>query len=309
MYRVELDKRTRTGLALTLLVVLTVLPMTGQGASAAANKIAVAASFYPMYEFARQVGGDRISVRNLTPAGAEPHDYELTPKDILSVNTSKVLIYNGAGLEPWAQKLLPQLPPSVLVVNAAQGIRIAIATSGEDQGKPDPHIWMDPVLAQKQVDTILAGFIKVDPEGKAVYEANAAKFKQELTALHERFQRALSTCRKEIFITNHAAFGYFAARYGLTQTGIAGLAPDAEPSAAQIRELIRLARQNDIRVIYYESLVSPRVAATIAREVGARTLVFDPLEGLTDEELAHGKNYLSVMGENLRNLVQGLDCP
>jgi zinc transport system substrate-binding protein len=168
---------------------------------------------------------------------------------------------------------------------------------------------MDPILAQKQVDNILAGFIRADPEGKAVYEANAAKFKQELTGLHEQFQRALSTCRKKIFITNHAAFGYFAARYGLTQIGITGLAPDAEPSAAKVRELIRLARQNDIRVIYYESLVSPRVAAAIAREVGARTLVFDPLEGLTDEELAHGKNYLSVMGQNLRNLMQGLDCP
>ncbi len=296
-------------LALTLLVVLMVFPIAGRGASAAAGKIGVAASFYPMYEFARQVGGDRASVRNLTPAGAEPHDYELTPKDIIAVNTSKVVIYNGVGLEPWAQKLLPQLPRSVLVVNAAEGIRIATAATGEDQGKPDPHLWMDPILAQRQVDNILAGFIKVDPEGKAVYEANAAKFKGELTALHERFRRGLSPCRKKIFITNHAAFGYFAARYGLTQIGIAGLAPDAEPSAAKIRELIRLARQNDIRVIYYESLVSPRVAAAIAREVGARTLVFDPLEGLTDEELAHGRNYLSVMDENLRNLKQGLDCP
>ncbi|OLC31889.1 MAG: hypothetical protein AUH31_01715 [Armatimonadetes bacterium 13_1_40CM_64_14] len=294
---------------LALLVVLTVLPIADRRASAATDKMAVAASFYPMYEFARQVGGDRVHVRNLTPAGAEPHDYELTPKDIIAVNASKVLIYNGAGLEPWAQKLLPQLPPSVLVVNAAGGIRIAIATSGEDQGKPDPHIWMDPVLAQKQVDNILTGFIRVDPIGKAVYEANAAKFKQGLAALHERFQRALSTCRGKIFITNHAAFGYFAARYGLTQIGIAGLAPDAEPSAAKIRELIRVARQNDIQVIYYESLVSPRVAAAIAREVGARTLVFDPLEGLTDEELAQGRNYLSVMGQNLRNLMQGLDCP
>ncbi|HVH32182.1 MAG TPA: metal ABC transporter substrate-binding protein [bacterium] len=299
----------RNSLALTLLVVLMVLPKAGRGGSAVADKIGVAASFYPMYEFARQVGGDRSRVRNLTPAGAEPHDYELTPKDIIAVNTSKVLIYNGAGFEPWAQKLLPQLPPSVLVVNAAEGIRIATATTGEDQGKPDPHIWMDPILAQRQVDNILAAFIKVDPEGKAVYGANAAKFKGELTALHERFQRALSPCRKKIFITNHAAFGYFAARYGLTQLGIVGLAPDAEPSASKIRELIRLARQNDIRFIYYESLVSPRVAAAIAREVGARTLVLDPLEGLTDKEMAHGKNYLSVMDQNLHNLKRGLDCP
>jgi zinc transport system substrate-binding protein len=285
------------------------LATANPGTSAAAAKVRVAASFYPMYEFARQVGGERTVIRNLTPAGAEPHDYELTPKDIIAVNGSKMLVYNGAGLEPWAQKILPQLPPAVFVVNASAGMHIATSTSGEDQGKPDPHLWMDPIFAEKQVDNILAGYVRVDPEGKPVYEANAAKFNQELTALHERFQRALSSCRKKIFITNHAAFGYFAARYGLTQIAITALAPDAEPSAAKIRELIRLARQNDIRVIYYESLVSPRVAATIAREVGARTLVFDPLEGLTDEDLAHGKNYLSVMGQNLRNLAQGLDCP
>lgn len=295
-------------LAIILVAILPLLATAGPRALAA-GKVAVAASFYPMYEFARQVGGERADVRNLTPAGAEPHDYELTPKDIIAVNASKMLVYNGAGLEPWAQKILPQLPKGVVVVNAAEGIRIVQGTTGEYQGKPDPHIWMDPALAQKQVDNVLAGYIRVDPEGKAVYEANAAKFKRELTALHERFQRALSPCKKKIFITNHAAFGYFAARYGLTQIGIAGLAPDAEPSAAKVRELVRLARQNDIRVIYYESLVSPRVAAAVAREIGARTLVFDPLEGLSDEDLAQGKNYLSVMGQNLRNLMQGLDCP
>jgi zinc transport system substrate-binding protein len=294
---------------LTLVVVLALLATASWGTTTAAEKITVAASFYPMYEFARQVGGDRVTVRNLTPAGAEPHDYELTPKDIIAVNGAKVLIYNGAGLEPWVQKLLPQILPQVLKVNASEGIRLTTATSGEEQGRPDPHVWLDPILAQRQVDNILAGFLRSDPEGKVVDEANAEKFKQELTALHARFQRTLSSCRKKVFITNHAAFGYFAARYGLTQIAISGLAPDTEPSAAKIRDLIRLARQNEIRVIYYESLVSPRVAAAIGREVGARTLVLDPLEGLTDEDLAQGKNYLSVMGQNLRNLVQGLDCP
>ncbi len=279
------------------------------GAPAAPQKIAVVASFYPMYEFARQVGADRVTVRNLTPAGAEPHDYELTPREIIAVNEARVLIYNGAGLEPWVQKLLPQIPARVVKVNATEGIPLSSVTSGQDRGPIDPHVWLDPVLAQQQVDNILAGLVKADSDGKVVYEANAVTFKQRLAALHGRIQRTLAPCRKKVFVANHAAFGYFAARYGLTQIAVAGVAPEAEPSAAKVREILRLVRQHGLRVIYYETLASPRVAAAIAREVGARILVLNPIEGLTDEELKQGKDYLSVMEGNVRNLVQGLDCP
>ncbi len=295
--------------ALALAAVLTLLSGPVAGAPAPAGKVSVAASFYPLYDFALKVGGDRVTVRNLTPAGAEPHDYELTPRDIIAVNESRVLIHNGAGLEPWVQKLLPQVPARVVRVNASEGISLSTATSGEDRGQVDPHVWLDPVLAQRQVDNILVGLVKADPDGKAAYEANAVAFKQKLAALHQRIQRTLGPCRKKVFITNHAAFGHFASRYGLTQIAISGLEPEAEPSAAKIREILRLARQHGLHIIYYETLASPRVAAAIAREIGARTLVLNPIEGLTDQELKQGKDYLSVMDENLRNLVQGLDCP
>jgi zinc transport system substrate-binding protein len=277
--------------------------------AAPADKISVVASFYPLFEFARQVGGDRVAVRNLTPAGAEPHDYELTPRDIIAVNEARLLIHNGAGLEPWVRKLLPQIPDRVVKVNASDGIELSRIASGEDRGQVDPHVWLDPVLAQRQVDNILAGLVKADLAGKAVYEANAAAYKSKLGALHERIQRTLAPCRKKVFITSHAAFGYFAARYGLTQFAISGVTPDAEPSAAKIREILRIIRQHDIHVIYYETLVSPRVAAAIAREVGARTAVLNPIEGLTGDEVRQGRDYLSVMGDNLRSLAQGLDCP
>ncbi len=292
-----------------MVVLVLALPSASWGGSAGAEKVAVVASFYPMAEFARQVGGDRVTVRNLTPPGAEPHDYELTPKDIVAVNKAKVLIYNGAGLEPWVQKLLPQLPARVIKVNGVEGIRLSTATSGGDKGRLDPHIWLDPVLAQRQIDNITAGLGRADPSGKAVYEENARQFKQKLAELGDRITKTLGPCRKRVFVANHAAFGYFAARYGLTQIAIAGLAPEAEPSAAKIREILELIRQHGLRVIYYETLASPRVATVIAREVGARTLGLNPIEGLTDEELKHGTSYLSVMDENLRNLVQGLDCP
>jgi zinc transport system substrate-binding protein len=279
------------------------------GAPAASQKIAVVASFYPMYEFARKVGGDRVIVRNLTPAGAEPHDYELTPRDIVAVNAAGMFVYNGAGLEAWVEKLLPQIPARVVKVKASEGIPLSAVTSGEDRGLVDPHVWLDPVLAQRQVDNIAAGLARADPAGRSVYEANAQVFKQNLRELHLRLLKTLARCRTKVFVANHAAFGYFAARYGLRQIAISGLAPEAEPSAAKLKEILRVVRQYRLRVIYYETLASPRVAETLAREVGARILVLNPLEGLTDAELRRGKDFIAVMDGNLRNLTQGLDCP
>jgi len=274
----------------------------------AAEKVAVVASFYAMYEFGRQVGADRVTVRNLTPAGAEPHDYEPTPSDIIAINSAKVLIYNGGGLEPWVKKFLAQVPSRVQKVNATNGIRLATSSQGEDRGSPDPHVWLDPVLAQREVSNILAGFVKADPDGKAVYEANAATFNQKLAGLHDRTQKTFARCGAKVFVANHAAFGYFARRYGLTQITIAGFAPETEPSAAKIREILRLVKRYKLRVIYAETLTSPRVASVIAKEAGIRILVLNPLEGLTDQELKQGKEYLSIMDENVRNLVQGFEC-
>ena len=293
---------------MTLLVIV-FLSSVAAAVPAPAGRISVVASFYPLYEFARQVGGDRVTVRNLVPAGAEPHDYELTPRDVIAVNEARVVIYNGAGLEPWVQKLLPQIPERVVKINASDGIQLMRLGSGEDRGQIDPHVWLDPVLAQRQVDNILAGHVQADVSGRVVYEANAAAFKARLGALHERIQRTLAPCRKKVFIMTHTAFGYFAARYALTQFAIAGVTPGAEPSAAKIREIVRIVRQHDIHVIYYETLVSPRVASAIAREVGARTLALNPIEGLTGAEVRQGKDYLSMMDDNVRSLAQGLDCP
>jgi zinc transport system substrate-binding protein len=288
-------------------VLITVLVLgTGLGrpASAAPARLAATASFYPLYEFAVQVGGDRVAVRNLVPAGVEPHDHELTPRDIAGIHTSRVLIYNGAGFEPWVQRLLPQVPARVVRVNASEGLPVRTA-----RGAPDPHVWLDPILAQRQVDNIAAGLSRADPAGRPLYDARAAVYKGRLQALHARTQRALAPCRKRVFVASHDAFGYFAARYGLSAVTISGLEPETEPSPAKLREILRIVRQHDIRVIFYETLVSPRVAATIAREIGARTLVLNPIEGLTTAEIGQSKGYLSIMDDNVRHLTQALDCP
>jgi zinc transport system substrate-binding protein len=294
-------------LALVLVCCVALGSPVGAGA-VATGRLAVVASFYPMYEFSRHVGGTRVTVRNLVPAGAEPHDFEPTPRDVIAMTEARAVVYNGVGLEPWVQRLLPTLPARVVRINASAGLPLATATSGEDRGRQDPHVWLDPVLAQRQIDNILAGLVGIDLGGRAIYQANADAYKAKLQALHAQTRRTLGACRKKVFVAAHDAFGYFAARYGLTQVAVSGLEPEAEPSAAKIREILRVVRQHNLRVIYYETLASPRVAATIARETGARTLVLNPIEGLTDEELQEGKDYISVMQENVRNLTVGLDC-
>jgi zinc transport system substrate-binding protein len=228
-----------------------------------------------------------------------------------------MFVYNGAGFEPWAEKLIPSLPAAVVKVNATAGLPLVAAESEVERDRRpaatgnaglDPHVWLDPVLAQQQVDNILAGFVSADPTHRAVYEARAATLKSELRALDYRYRTTLATCRLRVFITNHAAFGYLAGRYGLTMLAISGLSPEAEPSPARLKEIVRLARRHDIRIIYFETLVSPRVAETIAREVGAQTQVLNPIEGLSPDEQRRGVDYFKVMDENLRHLADGLDC-
>lgn len=301
--RMILNKRA--WLALGLLLWLLPVPASG----GPADRIPMVASFYPLFEFARRVGGDRITVRNLVPAGVESHDYEPTPRDIVAITNARAMIYNGAGFEPWVQRLLPQLPERVIRVDATAGLPLITTTAGEDRGRPDPHVWLDPLLAQRQVGLVLAGLIQADPAGRARYVANAAAFQARLGVLHERIGRTLTPCRTRVFVATHAAFSYLAARYGLTQIPIAGLEPREEPSPAKMREILRLVRRHRVRVIYHETLVSPRVAAAIAREVGARILVLNPLEGLTPDEQRRRRDYVSTMEDNLRNLVAGLDCP
>lgn len=288
---------------------------------AAPRRLSVVASFYPLYEFTRRIGGDAADVRNLVPAGAEPHDFEPSARDVAALLRASLLVYNGAGFEPWIERLLPGLPPSVKLVNTSAGLPLvrenaepgtvkepAVRAGAPGKQPVDPHVWLDPLLARRQVDRILDGYAQVDPGRRAAFETNAAGLRRDLQALHQRYRDTLKSCRTRTFVTAHAAFGYLADRHGLTMIPISGLSPEAEPSPARLRAVVREVRRHDIRVIYFETLVSPRVAQIIAREVGARTLVLNPVEGLSPEEQVKGATYFTVMHENLRNLAEGLDC-
>lgn len=274
------------------------------------GKIQVVASFYPLADFAKNVGGDLVDVTNITPAGAEPHEYEPTPRDIVKVNSARLLIYNGNGVDPWAEKIESDLKAKGVRVIKISGILDSLKKNAHDNesGESDPHFWLDPVNAQTEVDSIADALIQIDKTREKEYNQNRNTFKKQLADLDTEYRNGLANCELRTIVTSHNAFEYLARRYNLETLYILGLSPEEEPSAKTIAEVSNLAKEKDIKYIFFETLVNPKLSETIANEIGAKTLVLNPIEGLTDEEIATGKNYLSVMRENLTNLKTALQC-
>jgi len=271
-------------------------------------KLHVVASFYPMYFFASEIGGNKADVMNITPASAEPHDYEPTTLDIAKITNSNMLVLNGGALEAWGDKIKDQL----------RGNNIFIVTAGDnlatkqlqEEGKTiqDPHVWQDPILAKQEVVNIEKGYEKIDPQDTVYFQTNAKKLADQLDQLDIVFKQGLSNCAKKDFVTSHAAFGYLAARYGINQVPISGVSPDQEPSSQKLAEIADLVKKENIKVIFFESLVSPKLSQTIAQETDAQTMVLDPIEGISDDDMKQGKNYLTLMRDNLTALQTALEC-
>jgi zinc transport system substrate-binding protein len=272
------------------------------------SKLQVVASFYPLYFFSSQIGGDKAEVINIVPAGAEPHDYEPTSQDMARIENSQLLVLNGGGLEAWGTDVQENIDPKkTTIIIAGEGLTNQQVTEDGETGT-DPHVWLDPPLAEKMVDNIVQGFEKADPSNKEYYQSNADALKVKLNDLDNTYKQGLNNCQEKNIITSHAAFGYLATTYGLKQVSIAGLSPDAEPSPKQLADVAKFAKDNNVKYIFFESLVSPKLSQTIATEVGAQTLVLNPIEGLSDEELVQRKTYLTVMQDNLNNLRTALQC-
>lgn len=306
--------------AVLLVFILSGCNVTGASQPAGGEKIPVLTTIYPLYDFARQVGGERVVVTRLLPAGAEPHDWEPTAGDMAELSRAKVFIYNGAGLEPWVDRQLGMLADKgVKVVEAGRGLELISASpehrhenpaagnamegSGHsDESAVDPHVWLDPVQAQEIVRHIRDAFMAVDPAHASYYSSRAEAYNAKLSALDREYREAAQSFKSRDIVTSHAAFDYLARRYGLRQIPVMGLSPESEPDAAGLRRVVAFCRENNVRYIFFETLVSPKLAETVAREVGARTLVLNPIEGLTPEEEARGENYLSIMRQNLANL-------
>jgi zinc transport system substrate-binding protein len=264
------------------------------GTAAAGSRTSVVASFYPIAWAAEQVGGERVSVTNLTPAGAEPHDLELTPDQIDKVLDAKVVLELGHGFQPAVERAAEQRDGPTVQLLA--------------RGTKDPHVWLDPVRMAAIVRTVQRQLSRSDPKGRVVYARNANRVLGELGALDAHYRAGLARCQRDVIVTGHEAFGHLAQRYGLRQQGVAGLSPDAEPDAKRIAQLTDLVKRLGITTIFTEELVSPRIAATLAREAGVHTESLNPLEGLTDPELKRGDDYLSVMNANLAKLRTALSC-
>jgi zinc transport system substrate-binding protein len=272
----------------------------------------VTAAFYPVQWAAQRVGGAHVSVRGLTKPGVEPHDLELTPRAVGELAASDVVVYL-AGFQPAVDEAVrTQAPDAGFDVTPDAGLTLAAtevddhADRDDEAAARDPHFWLDPVRLGRVSTAIAERFATVDPARAADYRANAASVGRDLRALDTDFRTGLERCRSDELVTGHAAFGYLAARYGLSQEGIAGVSPDAEPDAATLRELAAHVEQHGVTTVYSEALVDPALAETLARETGARVAVLDPLEGLTDR--SRGRDYLEVMRSNLAVLEQGQGC-
>ncbi|HVU75713.1 MAG TPA: zinc ABC transporter substrate-binding protein [Candidatus Paceibacterota bacterium] len=277
-------------------------------ASAPENKLSVVASFYPMYFFASQIGGDRANVTNVTPSGGEPHDYEPTPQDVAKIGSAELVVLNGGGLEAWGDSVKQNIDPQkTVLVTAGEGLTTRqVVEDGENI--TDPHVWLSPVLAEQIADKIEQGYAKADPANADYYAKNASGLKARLASLDTDYKQGLASCKSKDIITSHAAFGYLGAAYGLNQVAISGLSPEEEPSPKQLADIADFAKKNNVKYIFFESLVSPKLSQTIATEVGAQTLVLDPIEGIGSDEMAEGANYFSVMESNLANLRIALQC-
>ncbi len=277
--------------------------------------LTVYTSFYPMYDFAQKIGGDKVSVVNMTPTGTEPHDWEPTAIDITNLENADIFVYNGAGLEHWVDDVLASLQNQDLIaVETSAGLSLLEGEhehegeeeAEEEESQYDPHVWLDPMNAKLQMEAIKNALIEADPDNQAYYEANYEKYAAEIDILDQEFQDALSPLTNRDIIVAHEAFGYLCAAYDLNQIGIEGLAADSEPDAARMAEIIDFAEEQKITTIFFEELVSPKVAETIAAAIGAETAVLNPLEGLSDEQLAAGEDYFSIMRQNLQALTEAL---
>ena len=268
-------------------------------------KLKIVSSFYPLLEFTKQIGGNRVEVSSLVPIGIEPHDFDPTIRQIQNAETADILIYNGAGLEKWIEKINVKSK-----VDASQNLSL-LNSNGEDKsGMYDPHVWLDPVLAKGQVESIRNALMNADPLNAKYYSENANKFIEKLDKLDDDMRGELLDCKKHDFISFHNSFSYFAKRYGLNQHSIYGLTPEGEILPQKLQQIIQLAKDKAISTIYSESLIDPRFANVVAEEIpNGKVMVLSPIEGINQKEQNQGIGYLDKMYENIKSLRIGLECP
>jgi zinc transport system substrate-binding protein len=279
----------------------------------------VVAAFYPLAFAAEQVGGGSVRVTNLTPPGAEPHDVELSVRDVERVREADLVLYLGSGFQPALEDAAAEAEGTALDLLSGLSLRRG-ESHGEEHGQEhgeeheegheeheeggeeetvDPHVWLDPVRFAAVVRRIGGELDRTD---------EAEDLARRLEALDRAYERGLARCARRELVTSHAAFGYLAERYDVEQIPIAGISPEAEPSPRELEHVVETVRDHGARVVFFETLLSPRLAETVAREAGVTTDVLNPIEGLTEDELERGEDYFSVMRTNLTAIRRALEC-
>jgi len=276
-------------------------------------------TLFPLQEFARSVGGEKVQVDLLLPPGAEPHNWEPKPSDVNKLKRADFFIYIGRAMEPWAADLLKAVPAGRLRVLEAGRVTLpepedhppgkhAHLGKGHEREK-DPHIWLDFSLDIKIVEMIAAAFSEKDPAQQAHYRSNALAYKAKLDALDQEYRSSLSSCRqRQIILGGHSAFGYLARRYGLRQIALYGISPNAEPTPKKLAEVVQAAKNHRAKFIFFESFMNPKLAQVLAKEAGIGTLNLYDGANVTKDQLQKKTTFLELMEKNLANLRRGLEC-
>lgn len=270
------------------------------------SPVTVVASVYPLAYFAARVGGDYIQVVNMLPPGASPHDWEPKASDIKLLNEARLFVVNGAGFEPWLHQVLEGLDnANLMVVNTTDGLDL-LPLAGQGPGV-DPHVWLDPVLAQHQVEKITEALIEVDQDRAQEYRAQASVLIDELEQLHQAY-KVLASCPGDTVITMHNYLSYPAHRYGFKVIAVLGPAHDTEPTPRELATLVDTIQSLGISYLFDEPPGGSRIAQAIAQETGTSLLLLSPVEGLTEDEESRGMDYLALMQQNLDHLKLALRC-
>lgn len=310
---------------LTVLALALPLAACGDGSDGTANgsgdtgddggsegSIEVLASFYPLQYLTERIGGDAVTVTSLTPAGAEPHDLELSPAQVATMSKADLVVFLS-GFQPAVDTAVAEVSPSSVDVAGAARLQDAAheeehdhdaEEEGHDHGSLDPHFWLDPIRMADAGDAVAEALAQAAPERAEEFTAAAAELRTELEGLDEDFRTGLASCETTTIVVAHEAYGYLTSTYGLEQAGISGIDPDAEPSPARLREIEQVVRDEGVSVIFTESLIDPRVAEVLVSDLGLTTAVLDPLENLAPG----ATDYRGVMESNLASLRDALAC-
>lgn len=305
------------------------VPKTEEPAADSSVKVKVLSTIFPEYDFAKAIGGESVESKLLIPPGTEAHHYEPTPQDLIALKEADVFVYTSEAMEPWIDKMLSQVGPNTVVVEASEGITMLHAedlglsgalveheeeaTAGEeadhDHEGVDPHIWLDPANAQIMATNIKDALVKVNPEHAKLYEKNYEDYASALKELDQAYTDTLKGFEnKSIMFAGHFAFGYMAHKWDIgIYSPYEGFSPDAEPSPQKIAEMIDLMKSKQIKTVYYEELIDPKIARVIASESGAELVMLHAAHNVSKDEMTMGINYLTIMRENLEKLKAGFE--